>query len=348
MLKRDLDYELPVELIAQDPPLERGSSRLLRLGPEQQVEHLQFEDFQSFLSENDVLVLNDTRVIPARLFGTKATGGKVEILIERLVSHECALAHIRASKAPKKDGLIHVDGGGTFQVDGRSEDLFHLRLISDHTLETLLDSIGHVPLPPYIERHDHAADRERYQTVFSRHKGAVAAPTAGLHFTDAFLDGLKKKGVKIAYVTLHVGSGTFQPLRVENLNDHKMHFEFCNVPTESVDIIQDAKLKGGRVVAVGTTVVRSLETASRGGGLKPYQGETNLFIQPGFKFNCVDGLLTNFHLPQSTLLALVCAFGGYKPVMAAYQTAIQNRYRFFSYGDAMFLFRNKEEASISV
>jgi S-adenosylmethionine:tRNA ribosyltransferase-isomerase len=345
MLKKDLDYELPGHLIAQDPPIERGQSRLLHLSSPKSIQHLVFDDFQSFLNENDVLVLNDTRVIPARLFGSKATGGRVEILIERLLSSDNALAHIRASKAPKSGSLINIDGGGTFLVEGRAGDLFNLILRSDGSLETLLDRVGHMPLPPYIERSDQEADRERYQTVFSRHKGAIAAPTAGLHFTDSYLKSLEERGIKIAYVTLHVGSGTFQPLRVDNLDDHKMHFEFCNVPLETVRLIQEAKARGGRIFAVGTTVVRSLETASRDGVLKPYQGETDLFIQPGFEFHCVDGLLTNFHLPQSTLLALVCAFGGYENVMAAYHEAIDHEYRFFSYGDAMFLFKNDERGS---
>lgn len=338
MRKSDFHYQLPDSLIAQTPPPSRGQGRLLCLDEQGGVHDRQFSDFADLLRPGDLLVLNDTRVLPARLFGHKATGGKVEILIERVLGASTALAHIRASKSPKPGSTISLDAGHGCRVIERQDDLFHLEFTSAPVAE-LLTAIGHIPLPPYIERADDEADRDRYQTVFARTAGAVAAPTAGLHFDDAMLARLEKRGVQRAFVTLHVGSGTFLPVRVDDLDQHRMHAEFCEVPAATVEQIRATRRAGGRVVAVGTTVVRSLETASRSGQLQAWLGDTRLFIRPGFVFRSVDALLTNFHLPESTLLALVCALGGYPQVMNAYRHAIECGYRFFSYGDAMFLER---------
>ncbi|MFZ4700003.1 MAG: tRNA preQ1(34) S-adenosylmethionine ribosyltransferase-isomerase QueA, partial [Candidatus Methylumidiphilus sp.] len=286
------------------------------------------------LKPGDLLVFNDTRVIPARVFGHKATGGKIEMLIERIVGKRHALAHIRASKSPPPGTELLVDGNHRLLVTGREDDLFQVESL-DLDLPDLLDKVGHIPLPPYIERADGMEDRERYQTVYARNAGAVAAPTAGLHFDEVMLARLEAMGVEKVYLTLHVGSGTFQPLRVENLDDHRMHAEFCEVDELAVEKIHAARAKGGRVVAVGTTVVRTLETASLSGELRAFRGETRLFIRPGFRFQCVDAMLTNFHLPESTLLILVCSFAGYAQTMAAYRHAVKQGYRFFSYGDVM-------------
>lgn len=339
MLKSDFHYELPHNLIAQTPPAERGGARLLCLDASGRLADRRFRDLPELLQAGDLLVLNDTRVMPARLFGHKATGGRVEILIERVLEDTLALAHVRASKSPGPDSAIDLDGGYGCRVVERREELFVLQFLDGATVEAVLAAVGHVPLPPYIARPDQAADRERYQTVFAKSPGAVAAPTAGLHFDEAMLERLAGKGIESAFVTLHVGSGTFLPVRVEDLDQHRMHAEFCVVPAETVARIRACREGGGRVVAVGTTVVRALETAVRSGQLEPYTGETRLFIKPGFAFHCVDALLTNFHLPESTLLTLVCAFAGHAEVMAAYRHAVQREYRFFSYGDAMFLAR---------
>jgi S-adenosylmethionine:tRNA ribosyltransferase-isomerase len=345
MLKSDFCYELPERLIAQAPLPERGASRLLRLdGATGRTEDLRFADLPGLLRPGDLLVLNDTRVIPARLFGQKASGGRVEVLVERALGPDSALAHVRASKAPKPGSEILLDGGFRCRVLGRQEDLFELEVLGGATLDAVLAAVGHMPLPPYIARADRDEDRERYQTVFSRAPGAVAAPTAGLHFDAAALEKLAALGVDRAFVTLHVGSGTFQPLRVEDLDQHRMHAERCDVPEATVAKVRETRATGGRVVAVGTTVVRSLESAALGGELAAYQGDTRLFIQPGFRFRCVDALVTNFHLPESTLLALVCAFAGHREVLAAYRHAVEREYRFFSYGDAMFVTRRDEGA----
>lgn len=285
------------------------------------------------------MVFNNTRVIPARMFGQKASGGKLEILVERMLDDKRILAHVRSSKSPKVDSLIHLDGGYQMKMVARHDTLFELELLSELTILEVLEAVGHMPLPPYIDRPDEDADKERYQTVYNQNPGAVAAPTAGLHFDDAMLDALKAKGVNIAFVTLHVGAGTFQPVRVDTIVEHKMHSEWANVPQDVIDLIAQTKAAGKRVVAVGTTSVRSLESAARAslGELKAFSGDTDIFIYPGYQFQVVDAMVTNFHLPESTLIMLVSAFAGFDHVMAAYQHAITQKYRFFSYGDAMFV-----------
>lgn len=338
MKKSDFHYDLPEELIAQKPLETRSASWLLCLdGLSGKLEDRRFTNLPELLKENDLLVFNDTKVIPARLYGRKESGGKVEILIERLLENKRALAHVRASKSPKPDTLIVLDGGPACRVDGREGDLFVLDFLCEEPLESLLERQGHMPLPPYIARPDEADDRARYQTVYARTPGAVAAPTAGLHFDKFLLGEIRKKGIETAFVTLHVGSGTFQPVRTENLSEHKMHTEYFEVSEAVVKAVCRTREKGGRVAAVGTTAVRALESASQTGDLQPYQGETRLFITPGYRFVAVDALVTNFHLPESTLLMLVCAFAGYENAMAAYRHAVEEKYRFFSYGDAMFI-----------
>jgi S-adenosylmethionine:tRNA ribosyltransferase-isomerase len=346
MLRRsDFDYELPTELIAQRPLPQRGASRLLALdGPSGAIRDLRFQDLPDLLRPGDLLVFNDTRVIPARLFGRKPTGGRVEILIERLVDSgqgpSEAWAQVRASKALRPGGLVLLEGGERLEVRGRDDDLFLLRGV-DADIPTLLQRHGHMPLPPYIERADEAADQERYQTLYAERDGAVAAPTAGLHFDDAMLARLPGLGVATARVTLHVGAGTFQPVREEDLDRHRMHAEWLEVGPATCAAVAAARARGGRVVAVGTTTVRSLETAAVDGELRPFRGDSRLFIRPGYRFRAVDAMLTNFHLPQSTLLMLVSAFAGHREIMAAYRHAVAARYRFFSYGDAMFLTRRE-------
>jgi S-adenosylmethionine:tRNA ribosyltransferase-isomerase len=340
MKKSDFFYHLPEDLIAQHPLPERQASRLLCMrAPDWRIEDRKFADFIDLIEAKDLLVFNDTRVIPARLFGRKTTGGQVEILIERIRDAHRALAHVRASKAPKPGAAIVLDQGYQCRVLGRAGDLFELEFDSAAPLPELLEQIGHVPLPPYIARPDGQEDLSRYQTVFAKQPGAVAAPTAGLHFDQAMMERIAAKGVSTAFVTLHVGSGTFQPVRAENLADHVMHQEFFSVPVETVEAVRQARARGGRVIAIGTTAVRALESASRSGRLEAGGGDTGLFITPGYRFHVVDALLTNFHLPESTLLMLVSAFAGYETVMKAYRHAIEHSYRFFSYGDAMFLAR---------
>lgn len=337
----DFDFELPDELIARHPLAERRASRLLVLdGPSGELRHRQFPDLLDYLRPGDLMVFNDTRVIPARLFGQKASGGRLEILVERLLDEQRVLAHVRASKSPKPGSQIHIDGGGAAEMLARHDALFELRF--DEPVLALLERVGHMPLPPYIDRPDEDADRERYQTVYSdkAKAGAVAAPTAGLHFDDALLAAIRERGVDTAFVTLHVGAGTFQPVRVERIEDHHMHSEWLQVGQDVVDAVQACKARGGRVVAVGTTSVRSLESAAQGGVLKPFSGDTDIFLYPGRPFHVVDALVTNFHLPESTLLMLVSAFAGYPETMAAYRAAVAEGYRFFSYGDAMFITRN--------
>jgi S-adenosylmethionine:tRNA ribosyltransferase-isomerase len=315
---------------------ERTASRLLHLDRASgAIKDNQFSDFLDLLNANDLVVFNDTKVIPARLYGHKASGGKIEILIERIEGERQALAHIKASKSPKPDSLLNLDGGAICRVIERENDLFRLQFETEQTLLDLLADIGHIPLPPYIERADDSDDLERYQTVFAKQAGAVAAPTAGLHFDQAALDKLEAKGIAKAFVTLHVGSGTFQPVRADDLADHVMHKEFYQVSQATVDAVEQVRARGGRVVAIGTTAVRALESASRSGSLQAGFGDTDLFITPGYEFKSVDAMLTNFHLPESTLLMLISAFAGYDAVMQAYQHAIQQQYRFFSYGDAM-------------
>lgn len=338
MKKSDFNYRLPEELIAQYPLAERSASRMLHMDKlSGAVSDRQFTDLLELLSADDLLVFNDTKVIPARLFGRKASGGKVEILIERIEDQHQALAHIKASKSPKAGSRIELENGYCFEVVGREADLFRLRLPGATGVLDLLADVGHIPLPPYIDRNDENSDLERYQTVFAERAGAVAAPTAGLHFDQTMLDRLEQKGLQRTFVTLHVGSGTFRPVRVEDLSQHTMHKEFYSVSQSTVDAVAAARARGGRVVAVGTTAVRALESASTGGQLAAGVGDTDLFIMPGYRFKSVDALFTNFHLPESTLLMLVSAFAGYDAVMAAYRHAIEQRYRFFSYGDAMFI-----------
>lgn len=335
----DFFFELPESLIARYPLAERRASRLLVLeGPSGALSHRRFADLLDYVRPGDLMVFNDTRVIPARLFGRKATGGQLEILVERVLDTQRVLAHVRASKSPKAGSSILIDGGGEAQVLGRQESLFELGF-SEPVLP-LLERVGHMPLPPYIDRPDEGSDRERYQTVYAQRAGAVAAPTAGLHFDEAMLAALREQGVATAYVTLHVGAGTFQPVRVERIDDHHMHSEWLEVGQAVVDAVAECRARGGRVIAVGTTSVRSLETAARSGQLQPFAGETDIFIYPGKPFHVVDALVTNFHLPESTLLMLVSAFAGYRETMAAYAEAVREGYRFFSYGDAMFITRN--------
>ncbi len=334
----DFDYQLPEDLIAQHPPKVRGDSRLLHLpaggGPVDRV----FADLPTLLRPGDLLVFNDTRVMPARLYGHKATGGRIEILIERVLAPDRVMAHVRASKSPKPGSLLHV-GDGRLRVEERDGDLFALRLETGGDVHQLMAAHGHMPLPPYIRREDRPEDQARYQTVYARRPGAVAAPTAGLHFDQSMLHRLEAMGVETAQVTLHVGAGTFQPVRVEDLDRHVMHSEWLEVTQTVCDQVERTRARGGRVVAVGTTSVRSLESAAAQGRLRPYRGDTRLFIRPGYRFRVVDLLLTNFHLPKSTLLMLVCAFAGQQRVLATYRHAVEQRYRFFSYGDAMLLER---------
>ncbi len=338
MQRSDFYFDLPPELIAQYPPAERGASRLLLVNPPStQFSDLQFADFIDLVQPNDLLVFNDTRVIPARLFGHKASGGRVEILIERLQEHGRVLAHVRASKSPKAGARITLEGGLELAVLGREDDLFQLQFLSDQPLLSLLERYGHIPLPPYISRSDEAQDSERYQTVYARQPGAVAAPTAGLHFSPALLEQLEQRGVQRCFVTLHVGAGTFRPVRVDDIQQHQMHQEWFAVEHSVCEAVAATRARGGRVIAVGTTAVRALESAAASGQLQAGCGETRIFIYPGYQFRVVDALLTNFHLPESTLLMLVSALAGYETVMAAYQHAVTQRYRFFSYGDAMFL-----------
>jgi S-adenosylmethionine:tRNA ribosyltransferase-isomerase len=334
--RSDFHFDLPPELIAQQPPAVRSASRLLVLG--EPLRDARMTDLPGLLSPGDLLVFNDTRVIPARLYGEKDTGGKVEILVERLIGEREALAQVRASKPPKPGARLGIAGSGaTFGVLGREGEFYRLQLDGAPSVLALLEAAGHVPLPPYIDRADAAADRERYQTLFARAPGAVAAPTAGLHFDAALLEAIRARGVDTGTVTLHVGAGTFQPVRVEDLSRHRMHSERFAVGARLCGQIAAARARGGRIVAVGTTVVRTLESVALAGPIAPSEGETGIFITPGFRFQVVDALLTNFHLPESTLLMLVSAFAGRDAVLAAYRHAVAQRYRFFSYGDAMFV-----------
>ncbi|MFU2088901.1 tRNA preQ1(34) S-adenosylmethionine ribosyltransferase-isomerase QueA [Avibacterium avium] len=352
----DFYFDLPDALIARYPKADRSASRLLQLNGENgELFHRTFADVVDLINEGDLLIFNNTRVIPARMYGRKASGGKVEVLVERILSEDRFLAHIRSSKAPKEGAELFLgedklgEGRGSKMImKARHDTLFELEMVEKSTaLLDVLQQIGHMPLPPYIDRPDEDADKERYQTVYNKVPGAVAAPTAGLHFDNELLEKLKAKGVNFAFVTLHVGAGTFQPVRVENIEDHKMHAEYVEVPQETVDAILATKARGKRVIAVGTTSVRSIESAAlfnqenqSGQLLAPYFSDTSIFLYPGKKFLVVDALITNFHLPESTLIMLVSAFAGYKHTMQAYESAVQNGYRFFSYGDAMFITKN--------
>ncbi len=343
MLVRDFSFELPDELIARHPMPERTASRLLQLdGNSGDITHGQFGQILDLVNPGDLLVFNNTRVIPARLFGRKASGGKLEVLVERVLDDKRVLAHVRASKAPKPGTALILEPDVQATMLVRHDALFEIEFHDDRTVLEVLEAVGHMPLPPYIDRPDTDADKERYQTVYNEKPGAVAAPTAGLHFDQPLLDALTAKGVEQAFVTLHVGAGTFQPVRVEQVLEHKMHAEYIEVSPEVVAQIEATRARGGRVIAVGTTSVRSLESAARasqakGEPLAPFYGDTDIFIYPGYRFQLVDAMVTNFHLPESTLIMLVSAFAGYDHIMEAYRQAVAERYRFFSYGDAMFI-----------
>ncbi len=339
----DFSFDLPEELIARYPKADRSASRLMTVdGVTGELNDLNFLNITDQLNAGDLLVFNNTRVIPARLFGQKASGGKIEVLVERLVDEHRVLAHIRSSKSPKPGSEVILGDFVKATMVARHGPLFELEFHGEKSVLDVLDEIGHMPLPPYIDRPDEDSDRERYQTVYNEKPGAVAAPTAGLHFDDNLLAQLTAKGVDFAFVTLHVGAGTFQPVKVDEIADHIMHAEYVEVPTDVVEKINQTKANGGRVVAVGTTSVRSIESAAKiskekGQAFSTFYGDTDIFITPGYKFEIIDALITNFHLSESTLLMLVSAFSGYEHMMNAYQHAVAQQYRFFSYGDAMFL-----------
>ena len=343
MQVKDFHFDLPDELIARYPLEKRSDSRLLCVdGDSGERMHRHFYEVLDLLEAGDLVVFNNTRVIPARMFGQKASGGKIEVLIERLLDDRSALAHVRSSRSPKPGAELTLDGGLKATMVARHDDLFELQFdLAEGNLIEALEQFGHMPLPPYMKREDELSDRERYQTVYNEKPGAVAAPTAGLHFDDGLLAKLEAKGVKRAFVTLHVGAGTFRPVKVDNIHDHKMHAEYIEVSEEVCQAVKETKARGNRVVAVGTTSVRCLETASKEGEITPFFGDTDIFIFPGYRFRTVDALITNFHLPESTLLMLVSAFTGYAHMMAAYKEAVEQKYRFFSYGDAMFLTCNR-------
>jgi S-adenosylmethionine:tRNA ribosyltransferase-isomerase len=335
--RSDFRFELPPALIAQQPLARRSDSRLLHLSRAQghHRDHV-FRQLPDLLHPHDLLVFNDTRVIPARLHGHKETGGKVEILLERLLDDHTCLAQLRVSKTPAAGSNLVLEDGTSLLVVGREGEFFRLRSNTE-ILTSLVNRLGHMPLPPYIQREDSALDRERYQTVYARCPGAVAAPTAGLHFDQAMLRALEDRGIRQTHVTLHVAAATFQPVRADNIEDHHMHAEYLEVPAAACAAVAATRARGGRVIAVGTTTVRSLETAASSGTLQAYAGDSRIFIYPGYDFRVVDGIITNFHLPESTLLMLVSAFAGLDAVRAAYEHAVQARYRFFSYGDAMLI-----------
>ena len=334
MDRAEFHYDLPAELIAQAPLGERSASRLLVLGGDA-IEDAAFTDLIDRIEPGDLLVFNDTRVLPARLIGRKSSGGRVELLLERMLGEHAARVQIRASRSPRPGAVISLPDGASAAVERRDGSMFDVRF--DRPLRPYLERHGQVPLPSYIDRVAGPDDRERYQTVYARVPGAVAAPTAGLHFDSALLDAFARKGVGQAWLTLHVGAGTFAPVRERRIEDHELHAEWLRVPESLCERIRSTKARGGRVVAVGTTTVRALETAALGGQLAPFEGESRLFIYPGFRFRVVDAIVTNFHLPESSLLMLVAAFAGHARIMRAYRHAVAQRYRFFSYGDAMFI-----------
>lgn len=335
----DFDYFLPDELIARYPLVERSASRLMCLNIKTgSVSHKQFTDLLSLLTPNDLLVFNNTKVIPARLWGQKETGGQVEVLVERILDQHRVLAHVRASKSPKPGTYLQLGNSIRFEMLQRQNDLFELRCDDARPVLEVIEAIGELPLPPYFQREPEESDKERYQTVYALHKGSVAAPTAGLHFDNVLLERLRAQGVHTGYLTLHVGAGTFAPVRVDDIAQHRMHPEYIEVSAELCEQVKATKARGGRVIAVGTTSARSLETASLSGEIQPFSGYTDIFIYPGVPLRCIDALITNFHLPGSTLLMLVSALAGYEHIRQAYQVAVQESYRFFSYGDAMFIF----------
>ena len=344
----DFNFALPESLIAHYPQPERSACRLLSLdGPSGELQHGVFTDVLDKLQPGDLLVFNNTRVIHARIYGQKASGGKLEMLVERMLDDKRVLAHVRASKAPKPGAELLLGDDLTVRATmvARHDTLFEIEFDDNREVLEILNHIGHMPLPPYIDRPDEEADRELYQTVYSAKPGAVAAPTAGLHFDQPLLDALRQKGIETAFVTLHVGAGTFQPVRVESIEDHIMHAEYAEVPQDVVDAVLACKARGNRVVAVGTTSVRSLESAAKAAEnalITPFFDDTQIFIYPGYQYQVIDALITNFHLPESTLIMLVSAFAGYKNTMHAYQQAVEQQYRFFSYGDAMFITQNPQ------
>lgn len=338
MLKNEFNFTLPTDLIAQYPADKRSSSRLLYLRRDSgEISDKRFSDVLELLDKKDVLVLNDTRVIPARVYGSKESGGSVEILVERISPENLVIAFIRASKSPKPGSKIFLKNGEAVQVVGKADGLYHLQFSPNLNILEFLEQNGEMPLPPYLQRAAGASDKSRYQTVYAAQPGAVAAPTAGLHFENELLTAIQQKGIEIVKVTLHVGAGTFQPVRADNILEHTMHSERFGISQAAAEKINQAKKQGGRVVAVGTTVVRTLESNVHQGVLQPGEGETNIFIYPGYQFQLVDALITNFHLPESTLLMLVAAFANKQQILQAYQHAIENKYRFYSYGDAMFI-----------
>jgi S-adenosylmethionine:tRNA ribosyltransferase-isomerase len=336
----DFHFELPEELIAKYPLANRSASRLLALeGPTGDIAHRTFKDILDYVNPNDLMVFNNTRVVPARVFGTKDSGGKVELLIERILGSNEAITHIKASNKTRPGTIIRVAEHELEVLDREGE---FYRVTSASGILNVLHQHGHMPLPPYIDRPDEESDKERYQTVYAEKEGAVAAPTAGLHFTDEILAQLSAKGVQTAFVTLHVGAGTFQPVRVDDIREHEMHSEWYEVDEQTAELIKQTKQAGGRIIAVGTTSVRTLETLAMAGEITASSGDTDIFIYPGYEFKLVDAMITNFHLPESTLMMLISAFAGREQVMSAYRAAVEEKYRFFSYGDSMFITRNKD------
>ena len=344
MLTKEFSYNLPEDLIAQHPVSKRGASRMLVLERECEISDTSFQKLSKHLKSGDLIVLNDTLVIPARLFLEKESGGKVELILERILSRKKLMVQLRANKTTKSGIFLFLNNEKIFQVEEKIDDMFLLRYTGEGEVVDLFNVSGHIPLPPYIKRIDDSIDVERYQTVFSNKPGAVAAPTAGLHFTKGMLDKLSENGINNVKLTLHIGAGTFQPVRGDYVSEHKMHSEYMSIDQNTVSKIIETKNRGGRILAVGTTVVRSLESAVRNGALTAYEGETNIFIYPGYKFNVVDMLLTNFHLPESTLLMLVCAFAGKENVMKAYHHAIKEKYKFYSYGDVMLIMNENNKS----
>jgi len=342
--RQDFSYQLPGDLIASQPLENRTDSRLMVIDPRQPLSHRHVSDLPSMLREGDVVVANNTRVFPARLFGAKASGGRIEVMIERLMTDNSVRAFVKASKSPKEGSVLHMDGGFGLTITGRDGDLFLLESDPSIRILDMAEAHGHIPLPPYIKREDAASDRERYQTVFAKDAGAVAAPTAGLHIDESMIEAIKQQGATWCEVTLHVGAGTFNPVRVDDLSEHQMHGEWYNISPEVCATIQKAKDEGRRVIAIGTTTMRCLEgsAAANGGTIREGSDETSIFITPGYRFNVVDVLFTNFHLPESTLLMLVSAFGGFDRMMGAYQEAVREQYRFFSYGDACLITKDPE------
>lgn len=341
MRLNDFSFDLPSDLIARYPLAERSASRLLCVDSKNNaLQHQHFGHVIDLIQEGDLLVFNDTKVIPARIFGQKATGGQAEVLVERILDKQRILAQVRVSKAPRPGSILQFPGDIQLEILAKQEQFYELYYHkTDRTILEVIESIGQIPLPPYMHRLPDESDKERYQTVYAKHKGSVAAPTAGFHFDHDLIQKLREKKVEMAYLTLHIGAGTFAPVRTEDIREHKMHSEYLEVSQELCEKIQATKARGKRVIAVGTTSLRALESASQEGVTKPFYGDTSIFIYPGYRFNCVDALVTNLHLPCSTLLMLVSAFAGYEQVMHAYREALAHRYRFYSYGDAMWLER---------